>query len=780
MKRLLPENPRLRAVVYGAAAVLATLIFTQLVLPGSGGSAGRGTPAAILFQGLVTGSILAVFTTSIILVYRTIRVINFAQGPIGSIGGALALLLLQFTQVPFLICVVIALVVSAAVGAGVGLFMLRFFRSSRLLLTVITIVGAASLRFLFPLVRELPFFPNESELTSDDQALTPEELRALLPFRGLRFFVGSFDLPFGFAHLFALEICILAIVGVMLFLRFTRAGVAVKALAENPERASLLGIGVAGLSVMVWAIAGLLDGVGIVAAGVGAASVGSGFEVLLPLLAAATIAKFRSIETGLLACLIIGVTQEAWGHSLRSDRDLFSVALFLVVGIGLVLQRRSMGRSETGEVSWAATNEPRPIPKELSRIGSIRFGRLALYAIGLIAVIAFPFVASTNRVFLAGVVSVNAIAVLSLVVLTGWAGQVSLGQYALVAIGSVTGGALTSRVGVPFWLAVPLGTAITAAIAVVVGLPALRIKGLFLMITTFGLAVAVQAVLFDERYFKWLLPQTVERPTLFFLDFDDERSMYFLCVAALVTAIVVVGNLRRSRVGRVLIALRENEANLQSLGVTAVRAKLLAFGIAGALAGFAGVVFAHQQRGVSIESFGADASVQVFTQAVIGGVSSAGGALLGSAYFVLTQEFLGNNVVIRSFILAGGPLAVIFLAPGGLISLVNSMRDSILRIVAQRRRIVVPSLFADYDPDVLERQLIPLAEPDNNSGLAAMPIDQRFALTSELYQGPGERVVDKLGPAKEDADKLAISAAASSFAEREREPEAATAGAEKA
>jgi branched-chain amino acid transport system permease protein len=298
-------------------------------------------------------------------------------------------------------------------------------------------------------------------------------------------------------------------------------------------------------------------------------------------------------------------------------------------------------------------------------------------------------------------------------------------------------------------------------------LPALRIKGLFLMITTFGLAVAVQSVLFDERYFKWLLPQSVERPSLFFLDFDDERSMYFLCIAALVAAIVVVGNLRRSRVGRILIALRENEANLQSFGVTAVRAKLLAFGIAGALAGFAGVVFAHQQRGVSIESFGADASIEVFTQAVIGGVSSAGGALLGSAYFTITEELLGNNVVIRSFVLAGGPLAVIFLAPGGLISLVNASRDSVLRIVAQRRRIVVPSLFADYDPDVLERQLIPLAEPDPSTGLAALPVDQRYALPSELYQGPGERIIDKLGPVKEDVDKVAITAAASSFAERE-------------
>ncbi|HVF32138.1 MAG TPA: hypothetical protein VM933_03775, partial [Acidimicrobiales bacterium] len=228
--------------------------------------------------------------------------------------------------------------------------------------------------------------------------------------------------------------------------------------------------------------------------------------------------------------------------------------------------------------------------------------------------------------------------------------------------------------------------------------------------------------------------------------------------------------------GRLLIAMRENENNVAAFGVSVVRAKLLSLAIAGALAGYAGAVLAHQQRGVTANAFGADANVAVFIQAVLGGVSSVGGAVLGSAYAVLTNQFLGGNVIIGQFVSGFGPLLIVFLAPGGLISLVNRARDSVLRIVAQRRRLIVPSLFADYDADALERQLIPLSDPDHAGGLAALPVDERFALESELYAGRGERIVDRLGPARTGRETAALGAAAR--AAEEYEPAALGAGSE--
>jgi branched-chain amino acid transport system permease protein len=322
----------------------------------------------------------------------------------------------------------------------------------------------------------------------------------------------------------------------------------------------------------------------------------------------------------------------------------------------------------------------------------------------------------------------------------------------------VVAGALTAKVGMTFWLAVPLAAAFTAAFAVLVGLPALRIRGLFLAVTTFGFAVAVRSVLFDPRYFKWLLPQATERPTLFFFDFSDERSMYFLCVAALVASIVVVVNVRRSRFGRVLIALRESEQNVAAFGIPAVRMRLAAFAFSGALAGFAGAIFAHQQRGINGDSFAATASVDIFVLAVLGGIGSVNGALLGSLYFNLTRYFV-TSALFAGVVGSGGTLLLLYVAPGGLISLVAKLRDACLRIVAQRRQLVVPSLFADYDPDALERRLIPLAEASGQSGLGALPPGVRFSLASGLYQGRGVRIFGRTAEPREAREAAAIGAA---------------------
>jgi branched-chain amino acid transport system permease protein len=208
--------------------------------------------------------------------------------------------------------------------------------------------------------------------------------------------------------------------------------------------------------------------------------------------------------------------------------------------------------------------------------------------------------------------------------------------------------------------------------------------------------------------------------------------MYYLVVVALVATIVVVKNLRKSRLGRVLIGLRENESNVQAFGISVIRAKLTAFAISGAIAGFAGSLFVVQQRTFSPEQYGAIESLRLFITAVLGGLGSVAGPLLGAAYFSLTTRFIHSEVVL-AFTRDFGFLLVLVLLPGGLISGVIRARDAVLRIVAQRRQLVVPSLFADFDPDAVARKLIPMGEPAPNAGLAALPQDERWSQGSELY-----------------------------------------------
>jgi branched-chain amino acid transport system permease protein len=767
LDRFLPRGSRQRAAAGLATPVVVLLLLTQFVFPGTPGG-GRGTPMAILFAGLLLGLTVAVFASSVVLIYRTLRFINFALGPIGITTSTLLSYMLVFGNVPFPIALPIALAVGGGVGAILGLFTLRFFRSSRLFLTVVTITASGTLLFLGnSAVARLPFWPSPEKLTVDEIRAVGEIDKAL-PFQGLRFFVGSFETPFGIGHLLALELGIISLIALVVFLRYTRVGTAMRAMAENRERAALLGIGVGGLSILAWTIAGVLDTAGAVMARTAGVSLGGGFAALLPPFAAAVFGRFRNVGTTIYAALLIGVAGEAFQFSFRNDQGMFDVLLFVMVAVGLLVQRKQLARAESAEMGWASVDEPRPVPKELSGVPALRIAKIVLALLAVAFVILFPLVASTGRVVLAGVIVIHAITVLSLVVLTGWAGQVSLGQFALVAVGSVVCGALTAQVGVPFWLAIPLTIAVTAGVALLVGLPALRIKGLFLLVTTFAFAVAVERVLFDRRYFGWLLPREgVDRPTLFFIDFENETAMYFLLVVALIATIAVVMNLRRSRIGRLLIAMRESEANVQSFGVSPLRLKLLAFGVSGGIAGFAGALFSAHARGVGTGSFGVDQNVNVFIEAVVGGVTSPVGALLGSAYIQLSQDLLQRNAIAAAFVSTGGPLLILFIAPGGLVDLVNRGRDAVLRIIAQRRGIVVPSLFADYDPEVLSRRLIPLGEAEATNGLSALPPEKRFTLRSELYRGKGERVIDKLRPTDKTAEAAALGAAAQSALEAE-------------
>ena len=772
---VLPAGSLQRRMTLTVGVAAVTLAVTQFVLPGAPGTPGRGTPAAILFLGLVFGLLNALTAAGIVLIYRTQRIINFAQTALGIAGAEVVFQFLQLTDVPFLLAFPIGMLVAGLVGLAFDLiFVRRFFNAPRLVLTVVTIaVGGLLGALARNAVNALPFFPR---FRTFDQTFN-QSIREFLPFRGFDFRIGSLEYPFGFPEVLAIETSIIALALVAAFFRFTRAGVAVKALAENSERASLLGISVGTVSSTVWTLAALLSGLSVFLTGAvssPAAAVGFAPGVLLPALAAATIGRFRSLPWAVFGAVLVSVVKQAITWSFRSDQALVDLGLFLIVAIGVLAQRRAdRGRSEAGAgMSWQATEEQRPVPKELAGIPTVRWTRRALVVLGLLVVLGYPFLVDTRLIVLGAVIALSTILALSLVVLTGWAGQVSLGQWAFAAIGAVVAAALTEKVGLPFFISIPVAAAVNAGFAVLIGIPALRIRGLFLAVTTFTFAFAVNGVLFNERYFGWLLPDEVRRPTLFLFDFGDERSMYFLCLGALVLSVVVVYNLRRSRLGRVLIAARENETNLQSFGVNLVRTKLLAFAVSGGLAGFAGAIFAFQQRGLSGDSFGAARSVDLFLLTVVGGVSSAGGALLGSLYFSLTDYFFAGNLLIE-FLRPTSVLLTLYALPGGLISVVTSVRDEVLRIIAQRRQIVVPSLFADYDPDALERRLIPLGELDVASGLAALPADERYALASELYAGSGQRVVDKLAPAKQTREQAALAAAAASAAEEQQRVPAA-------
>ena len=224
------------------------------------GSGIRGAPSPILFLGLVYGLVSSLTAVGIVLIYRSIRVINFAQTAIGGAGFVVVYNFTALTPVPFPIALMLGLAVAAAVGLLFELiFVRRFFNAPRLVLTVFTIVAASFVGgFARNAIDSLPIFPEKAERTvaqinGSVDARTP---RCRSP--ASSFTVGSIE--FGFVHVFAIVGTIAALAAVGGFLRYTRIGVAVRALAENSERAALLGHQRRCVSAVVWSLSGVLSG----------------------------------------------------------------------------------------------------------------------------------------------------------------------------------------------------------------------------------------------------------------------------------------------------------------------------------------------------------------------------------------------------------------------------------------------------------------------------------------------------------------------------------------
>jgi branched-chain amino acid transport system permease protein len=749
-------DPRVRGAVVAVVATALTLVITQLLLPGTRGG---GTPTAILFLGLVNGSLNALTAVGLIVIYRSHRIINFAQAAIGVGGGVFTANLISLSHWNFFLAFVAGILVAAILALAFQLvFVIRFYNAPRLVLTILTIAAVPAIQFATGFINQLPLFPNIADRSQED--LLGQNIK--VPFESFHFTIGSFTLRFGFAHLFGIAIAILAMVALYAFFRFTRVGVAIRAAAENNERARVLGISVISLSMVAWLISGTLSGLGVILQGTIQRQFTQGIippELLVIPLAAAALAQFERYPAAAGSAVLITMVREAVHFSYAERTNLVDAGLFVLVLVAFLLTRRRSQRAEESEASaFESASEQRPIPKELLQVPTVAYTRRVFALIIGIGLLVLPLAATPAQTNLASYYLLLTISMLSLVVLTGWAGQVSLGQWAMVGVGAVIGGSLLVRAGIPWVICLVITPIITAGISVLLGFPALRIRGLFLAVATFAFAIAIQSVLFEERYFGWLLPGSISRPKLFFIDFEDTRSMYYFCVVALAFVVFVLTVLRRSRTGRILIALRENENNLRAFGVDPIRMRLLAFGISGFICGFAGFMIAIQQRAATNQDFPAQTSLDVFLFSVLGGVGSVYGALLGALYYSL-QKLVTND----AWALVLGPvglLVILYIAPGGLASLFTAFRDGVLKIIAQRRQMVVPALFADVDISALENRLIPLAEPLTDAGLDALPHDRRYRTESELY---GSRGRSKAAMDSGAEERAVLGAAAESF-----------------
>src|SRR5205814_4147772 len=209
---------------------------------------------------------------------------------------------------------------------------------------------------------------------------------------------------------------------------------------------------------------------------------------------------------------------------------------------------------------------------------------------------------------------------------------------------------------------------------------------------------AVQVYVLSPVYHRSLLPsnaQTIERPLIYgHFNIGGPRAYYYVCLVVLALALASARALRRSRSGRVIVAARDNVRGAQSYGVSVHRARLAAFAISGFWAAIAGALFAYHQKVVETQAFDPSISLLILLIVVIGGVTSLPGAMLGAAYFGALR-YGGFSPQVQALASGVGVLILLWILPGGLAQAFYGIRDGVLRWVAERRGIVVPSLAAD-------------------------------------------------------------------------------------
>ncbi len=228
--------------------------------------------------------------------------------------------------------------------------------------------------------------------------------------------------------------------------------------------------------------------------------------------------------------------------------------------------------------------------------------------------------------------------------------------------------------------------------AVLIGLPALRIPGLFLGAATLAFAVAASNWLFNAGTFPKFNPVHVPRPTLFDgrIDLNSPKNFYYFCLFILIFVVMVGRNFRSSRIGRAVLAVRDNDRMAAGYSISPTRMKLLAFGLSGALAGLAGGLYVVGVNGMPYQGFTADVSQTVFALAVVGGLTSVGGGILGAIYVYGAQYYLNGAWV--SLVTGAGILIVLMFFPGGIAQACYSLRDMWIRYILRRRHMLVPGI----------------------------------------------------------------------------------------
>lgn len=665
--------------------------------------------------GLGSGACYALLAQGSVLIYRGSGIVNFAQGAFAMLAAYVTFVELTDTghvnrflfvpdshifggSWPTIPAIIAGIVVAGSVSFAFQRLVLRRLREAAPIVRLVSTLAALAIVQAIVVIR---------------YGETTYRVRNFLPHS--RYVWGGIDVQE--ERLIVIGIAVVVTGILWSFTKYTRVGLAITASAQNERAVATLGWSPERLSMLTWTVGGAVAGLGgiLVAPFTGLTPEIFTLVVTVAALAAALLGRFESFPLTLLGGLLLGVGEAEMTNYQSEVKNLLHVPTltgasqavpFLVILLVLVVRGRALPlRSHVSDV--------------LPRLGSGRINWPGII-IGAGVVIALTLLVLDDNWATAMYLSLaSGVLLASIVVLTGYAGQLSLAQWAIGGIGALIAARFV-KAGMPIELAIPLGILLTIPAGMVFALPALRTRGVNLAVVTLGLGFTVSQVILANP--SWI-GQPADGGTkigtvrLFGVDVNavsHPERWAMVCLVALVLVGLLVANLRRSRTGRRLIAVRTNERAAASLGISVFAVKLFAFGVASALAAIAGILVGFSASTVTYRRYNPFQSINAVGQSVVGGIGFVLGVVFAAPNAIgglgtrVIQDWIHLNEGGWDQLLGGIILVVILIAhQHGIADLVTSRMPKGVRRVLERLHLVMRPVAPHPLPEPVGRPVAP-------------------------------------------------------------------------
>ena len=656
--------------------------------------------------GLVTGAVYALLAMGLVLIYKATRIPNFAYGGMATFlaffhydlvnGRSYAFhfnaLFLHVNVHPtidlgFWQAVPITLAVAAVLGFLIERFIIRpFARASTVTLTVVTL----GLGLMLSALTQQLFGANDLIVSNDNAIFSRSPAFSLAGVNVSYERLGVIGIVAAFA------------LATFAFFRFTSTGLAIRASATDPDVASLLGVSSRRLAVVSWVGGAMAAGI----AGIALASlVVSSNPNLLTLLsikgfAAAIVGGLVSFPIAAFAGFAIGLGEELARHYLVGHNATLWQGAPEVLTLGAVIVtlaarpkwifRGLRDDEDSGLLNRAGATDSR-LARLIDPVEAYRAFRAAVSTNGVLgrfgkvigigvpialAVFALVFPALPLPSFWtlpANFALIYLLIVLSFVVLVGWLGQISVAQGAFLAVGGAGVAICANSLNLPFPLPLIGGVLLSVPVSILIGLPALRLRGLHLAVATLAFGLAAERAILP----RFNASNRVTLPA----SFDSDTARYYVILVLTALTFVFAWRISKSRVGRSFYAIRDSETVAAAYGIRPVRVKLTGFVVSGAISALAGGLLAYQLGGVNSQYGSVFFSITWLTYAVVAGIGSLGGPVIAALLFGLYPELTKGAVKATSIsfmpqvIAAALLLIVMMVNPGGLASMNRFIRS---------------------------------------------------------------------------------------------------------